>query len=543
MAGVALTAVFLVVVPLIVHFLFSWMGFNPTDDGFTLAYSRRIVEGQIPHRDFIIIRPFLSPLIHVPFVLWGGVYTFWLSRLFVWAQLAGISLLWVSIIGRLLGRSFTAPVTFLLALSAFVVSAHDFPIMAWHTIDGLLFVSLGLWFCIGRKSSVRWIGYLLIGAACLCKQNFSLMVPAALFILGDWRKTRYWLAAAAPAVIYFAFVAVTGASADAFVQLSSHSDLFSTGVFKYFRRWMPVGLLVGYFALSFLLDPPGKRPWIRNNHHRRVLGMMGVYGLPVVGVAVSLVCGYLFKSSFILFGIVAGVLLYGLKSSGWRLSGRLRAVMLVLSTAWCISISVGYNSPVLLAGPLLILVLLTDTIVARPTVTRLGQPAFLIGVAAFVVAGFTVGRYTHIYRERSVTDLTERVDAVLPGGALIKTNPRTFQYLTDLRTVIDSAGSSGFRYILLPGSAGLWVKSKQSNPLPIDWVQETELNRQKLADRVLHDLELLRDSTIVIVQKIELKRLADEFKYVPDDEYHAVVRHIRDHYAKIGETPYHELYR
>src|SRR5438128_4730574 len=94
-------ASFLILVPLLSHLLFSWMGFTPTDEGFTLAYSRRILDGQVPHRDFIIVRPFFSPLLHVPVVFFGGDYTFWLSRMFVWFQLACMSLMWSSVANRL----------------------------------------------------------------------------------------------------------------------------------------------------------------------------------------------------------------------------------------------------------------------------------------------------------------------------------------------------------------------------------------------------------------------------------------------------------
>src|SRR5206468_857052 len=59
---------FLTLVPLAAHALLSPLGFNPTDDGFVLAYSRRILLGQVPHRDFIMIRPALSPLLHAPLV-------------------------------------------------------------------------------------------------------------------------------------------------------------------------------------------------------------------------------------------------------------------------------------------------------------------------------------------------------------------------------------------------------------------------------------------------------------------------------------------
>src|SRR5947209_19372978 len=92
---------FLVLVPLCAHFLFSWMGFTPTDEGFTLAHSRRILDGEVPHRDFIIIRPFFSPLMHVPEVWFGGACTLWVSRFIVWFQLAALSAAWVAVSTRL----------------------------------------------------------------------------------------------------------------------------------------------------------------------------------------------------------------------------------------------------------------------------------------------------------------------------------------------------------------------------------------------------------------------------------------------------------
>ena len=44
-------------IPLVLQLAYSWMGFNPTDDGFILAYSRRVLNGQIPHLDFISHSP------------------------------------------------------------------------------------------------------------------------------------------------------------------------------------------------------------------------------------------------------------------------------------------------------------------------------------------------------------------------------------------------------------------------------------------------------------------------------------------------------
>src|ERR671933_1283922 len=158
--NVLVSVAFLLIVPTLAHLLFSWMGFNPSDDGFTLAYSRRILEGQVPHRDFIIIRPFLSPLLHTPFVLFGGDYTYWVSRYFVWFQFACISWAWVCIVNRAFDNPFNNTTNLFIALVSFAASVHYFVLTAWHTVDGLFLSSIGLCVLLTQKPPKRRIiGY------------------------------------------------------------------------------------------------------------------------------------------------------------------------------------------------------------------------------------------------------------------------------------------------------------------------------------------------------------------------------------------------
>src|SRR5437773_558143 len=163
---------FLTLVPLAAHLLLSPLGFNPTDDGFVLAYSRRILLGQIPHRDFIMIRPALSPLLHAPLVYWAGENVYLLSRLVVWLELAAIAWLWIGIIERVTAGPLGVRARFFVGLISFAATACEFPIMAWHTIDGLLLVSAGLALCVRDGSRAKLAGYSLMGLACLCKQSF-----------------------------------------------------------------------------------------------------------------------------------------------------------------------------------------------------------------------------------------------------------------------------------------------------------------------------------------------------------------------------------
>src|SRR5918994_7476815 len=205
--NVLASVAFLLVVPTLAHLLFSWRGFAPVDDGFTLAYSRRILEGQVPHRDFIIIRPFLSPLLHTPFVLFGGEYTYWVSRFFVWFQFACISWAWVCIINRAFDNPFSNLTKLFIALVSFAASVHYFVLTAWHTIDGLFLASIGVWILLARQHA-RWrvIGYLLIATAYLCKQSFLLMAPLSALLLADWREKKYWITITLPAASYCAYL-------------------------------------------------------------------------------------------------------------------------------------------------------------------------------------------------------------------------------------------------------------------------------------------------------------------------------------------------
>ena len=535
-------------VPTVAHLLFSWMGYTPTDDGFTLAYSRRILEGQVPHRDFIIIRPFLSPLIHTPFVLFGGEYTFWISRLFVWFQFACISWAWVAVINRVFDNPFGLAMTLFLALVGFAASVTLFPLMAWHTIDGVFFASLGVWLLATRRHAVgRGGGYFLIAAAYLCKQSFLFMAPLSLLILGEWREKKYWAAIAAPGAAYGVYLLATGALDEAIAQGTAQTGLFSVGVLSYLNYGVALGVVAGFVASAFL--NPGR------SIHRRldpVLPYAGAFVLlfvPAGFVAAGLYTANISTISYGVFGMLAGAALQ-LSLAAWRKRAdggqgtdekdRLRVAALILVLSWSASLSFGANSPLLGLGPL-ILALAAFAYSAR----RRPDPRFLRG--ALVVAGvlvlvcFGIARPTYIYNEDPYPNLTESLGGVLPGGRMIYTNPTTHAFMSDLDRTVDQVSGSGKKYAIIPDVPGYWVKAEQSNPLPIDWLFPVELADADLVDRVVEDLEAGRGETVVIVQKVDAFVLQDELLPLDKRDY-PVVRHVRENYDKTGETEYFETY-
>lgn len=543
--NVLASVAFLVLVPVILHFSFSWMGFNPTDDGFTLAYSRRILEGQIPHRDFIIIRPFLSPLIHVPFVLWGGDYTFWFSRFFVWFELACISWIWVSIINRFFKFPFTTTVKFLVALIALAASAHTFPIMAWHTIDGLFLSSVGLALCTRSQNRVaKMVGYALMATAYLCKQSFIFLAPLSLFILDDWREVRYWLAIIFPGVIYVIYLFPTGAMPDAILQLTSQTGIISTGVKRYVSRETLLGLLAGYLSARLIFGV--KVALLLQEKLQKWLGITMLVAVPLLITVIRQSSSRLLTASFGVFGIVVGIVLYSVIEEPEKEQARVRIASLGLLSAWSASLSLGYNFPVLALGPLLAVLIAYGF-----TVQVVNEKVLLSSLAIATIASlssFGIARTNYIYREQPASHLIEPLNGVLPGGALIKTNQNMYDYLLDLNQAIKLVTGQNRSYEIVPSAAALWVQSRQVNPLPIDWTQATELSRQELTNRVIESLNSERESKTVIVSKIVPDTLADGFTPLDDNndyyaDYYAVVRYVRTYFAKVGETRFFDLYR
>ena len=85
--------------PLLYFLVYGFWGFSDTDGCFIPALSYRVINGEIPYKDFFYVRPALSPLLHalellllpanlemigmrlVAYLMMGG--SIWLGR---WAQ-------------------------------------------------------------------------------------------------------------------------------------------------------------------------------------------------------------------------------------------------------------------------------------------------------------------------------------------------------------------------------------------------------------------------------------------------------------------------
>ena len=532
---------FIFVAAITAHLLYSSFGFNPTDDGFTLAYGRRLIEGEIPHRDFIIIRPALSPLLHVPEILFGGSCTFWLSRFVFFFQCAFIAWFSTAFINRNLSLALSSVELCAISAVSFAFCCHSFPAMAWHTIDGLFLLVLGFYLRTRITPNYSSIAYLLLGLAYLCKQGFFLMIPVSLVLFGDWKNWKCLLASAVPGIFYIVFMALSGGLSDCVQQLISQKVIVETGIYSYLNVYFFCGLAVGIVATSLLYSKTSAE----SQQRVPVQNFLGLtlYGTAFILAALSLSINRLPYISFALLGIIIGTVIYIVLKAGQNRKFHLQTGVIVALLGWSTSLSIGYNSPVLISGIILIFLFGISFDILRNIGSR-WRLIISIVAAIISIAAFHRTRTHHVYRDLPASELTLPIGDVLPGGQNIRTNPNTYAFLYDLNSAIDSVVKKGYKYAILPSVAGHWVKSQQRNPLPIDWAQHIELSSPELLQREIRSIEVLRSGQMVIVQKVLAENLASgSILYDDTNNQNAIVTYVRTHLDKAVETKYFYIYR
>src|SRR5207247_6437175 len=161
--------------------------------------------------------------------------------------------------------------------------------------------------------------YALIGAAMLCKQNFALLAPTSVLILGDARRPAAWLAAAAPALLYAGGLWAAGALPAAAAQLGTQTDPIHNGVLSYLATpWLYAGLVLGYVSIELTLRRALQEP-----------GMLAALGLAAACATLLAAAAtmdrddyfYLHQASFLIFGLTLGAAARELRPRGPRASG------------------------------------------------------------------------------------------------------------------------------------------------------------------------------------------------------------------------------
>jgi hypothetical protein len=446
-------------------------GFNPTDQGYVLAQAWQVRHGAVPHLEAISSRPLGSAVLHlVDFWLPGPLYlsSMWLSTLELVLATVWLAVLVLDRPVRTWGVPLYALVT-----AAALVNVHTFPLMAWPTIDGLVLVSGGLLAIVrGRRAgsaALCAVGALACGAAPVTKQSFALAPVLALVLLRVHRDRRWGALACLvlPGALYVAWVVAGGGWGAMTDQLLGGRAAYGHELWSFsvlLLKHSPglallCALLIG--SLVVLVLAPGSRvrraaaaafvllPAALRGASERVVG--GSWGSLVQGATCGVVA-------------VRAVRTRRLPDAG---------ALLLLATAWMVSLSWGYANPDLVSGSLVVLAareawhLAGRPSPSAPRAVAAASLATAVGAAALVM----VCRQD-VYYEGPRSALTRDAGAFAPGLRGVRTTPRTLEYLIGVKDCLREHPAE--HVAVLPDNPAIYPLLGLEDPFPQIWVLPAE---------------------------------------------------------------------
>lgn len=491
------------------HLFFSPYGFNPTDDGFVLSSSVRLLHGQIPHADFSSLRPLGCAYLHIPELLINKEHTFLVSRLVFWLELSAIAYVWTLLLlestnYELRSSKKILPLGALLIFITFLFNAHYFPIAVLHTIDGLLLALIGF-YIVMRSEKFSWIGGLFMGYAVLCKQGYAVLIPLLIWLYPQ--KKAAWRSSFLPGILYVAGISAVGGWEDLVQQLTAHQEIVEVGFLKYaLNPWLFGGIFLSWGSRKLRIDP--KLPAL-------------LLFLFLCGLLVS--AHYHGQALLLLFG-------FGVSEHFFH-PGKKRLFYIALVCSWCVSISVGYASIALFSGGLFSLILLDLFESKRPLPALFIPGLILIGITSFVYA-----RTMLIYRDSPRSQLTYPVDGLVTGASGIYTNKRTYDVLREL----DSLQERYPGLLVLPDFTACQVFDYK-RPLLTEWPNRAEILNEPILEKVTAPLN--RDTTCTIaIARYQTALLPDTLALADHREYR-VVQYVLSRFKPAGSTRYFQIYR
>lgn len=564
------TIVFFVV--FLVYFIFDIIateGFNPSDDGVILAQSFRILNGEIPHKDFISIRPVFSGILHTihffsPLALEES------ARWFVFFQYFIYSILTTFILFRFVLKSKSFFAFFLVGITAFLLNLNFYNLYPWTTIDALFWFIIGFTFYLfqfERQKTISQIfytsiGFIFMAFASLSRQTFILpLVVLFIFTAIFWMKNQKFksflivsIVSSIPFIIYLFLLFSTKSFALFITQMTGRTELLQTGFLTYGKYFLKSKLMIFHiFVFGLLIFHKLK---FQSNTRRsslifKILTLYSLAFLFFIFYLFTLDIWGMFEISFELFFICIFLFAYIFLFLKTDLVQKIIFVFLIF-ICWISSISLGDNSLVFTLGILSSLIItfifmILNSLGKFNEIEKFKKPVLVIStILVFALLFMEISAQRRVnYRDDSAQNLNFNLRDSFSEFGSIKTNKITYDYFAELKQVIDSLKIPKDKFVVIPNNPIIYAITKSNNPFPLDWLQHDEyIGSEKYLNEKIASASS-NGNIYLIIENFDSKKM-NEYLTLNDYNselygYFELLNYLRK--EKIMETKYFTVYR
>lgn len=432
------------------------------DLGYQLSMVERIKTGQKIYKDFDYIRPFFS------IIFWDNLLKLFPSAFNYLVLVSRILVIVESfVICYIIQKLVFEKARWQVSVFLLICFLHTFPIMPWHTIDGIFFSVFSLFF-LKKRRYLSSLTFLVL--ALLIKQSFFIFgFVMGIILLVHIYRNRTWdkkdLYIFIPTILFFLFSLFQYGIVENFDSFlnqvfnsSAASNFYQSSIAVYFsdKIFITIVFVIGLITFYF------------SKLNRKTAELLLLILFPFITIF-----PFFNQGSFIgihsLFLLL--IVLY------WKYEPENRYIFFLLFLAWSSSISWGYNTPIFF-----VLILLYKFIERKKR--------FFIALWGITLITFFIHRIKYTYLSDSLLNtkytLTKNISSV--SGLLISENE--YFYILESREINRTYKG----VIFLPGSPILDVINTNF-PNRASWEMDVEYPSWK------EDLSKLKNNIIAVDNK------------------------------------------
>ncbi|MCT7466711.1 hypothetical protein N5T78_08980 [Aliarcobacter cryaerophilus] len=463
----------LFLLPFIYLFSFGRYGFEDSDSGFIVGMGWRILNGELPYRDFYYVRPPLSPYLSALYLYILPEYgQLFYIRFITYLMILLTAIMTTSILEKFYNFEELNLNKYLFSIISFFILSIGHIEFQWHTTDGIFLSILGLWILTNYKNNfgLVFLAGIIFVLSALTKQNF-IIVPLLCLIfsmLSYGKKTTLFLfIGIITAISLFYFWLFDNLLLDLYAfqttGVTSIKDLIFSGLINYFINDR---LLFGFVSLIFVVSI------IIKKYYNKLYNIKFMSFI-IILIFVLLNFSYLIltKSGTILirFDLTLPILItlsfiYLLLERKEKIQNHYILIIL-FSIAWTASISWGYQTPILFFIPIFFAIIF----VMSKYYNFLNNHKYNLVFTSLIII-YSIPYNLFPYRDNPIWKLDSDAGQISIKSAYIITNNDIILKHKELSLLLQNYKDS----TVLPSVPHAYYLNNLNNNFKIDWAMDVE---------------------------------------------------------------------